>query len=121
MESGTIDQKELVGIKVNQIWEGVVGLCSKVLRQADVYGVELMHIPDDPNIFKLEKLLTYAVCPILDALCKKDDLPPDYGMKVDNIRQYAIHLRNIIRAIESKSHEEFDHHVALLSKEPMIL
>ena len=121
MTTAADNTKEVMGDKVHEIWEGVIKLCSKVLDQAEVYGVELMHIPDDPNIFKLERLLTYAVCPILDAICKKDDVPPDYGMKLDNIRQYAIHLRNIIRAIESKNTKDFDHHVGLLANEAMIL
>lgn len=107
--------------KIAEIWEGVIRLCSRVLKNADIYGYQLMHLPEDPNIFKLEKLLSHVVCPVLDSISSDSPLEPEEALKIDNMKQYTLHLRSIIRAIEAADKDGFERSVSILQAEPMIL
>ncbi|MDC9720390.1 MAG: hypothetical protein PSN46_06640 [Gammaproteobacteria bacterium] len=111
----TAQIKELVDI----VWEKTVSFCSKVVSHSKIYGFGLMHIPD-PDIHKVHDLLTVVVLPVLEALSNSPHLPNEDGMKVDNIKQYILHIKMIVQAIENEDEEAFALAVSKLDNESFL-
>ncbi len=105
--------------KVQELWESVVSTCNKVLSHADLYGFQLMSLPN-PNIHHMAKLFDTVVIPILDDLARNHEFSPVSGMKMANIRTYALHLRAITIAINDDNKESFNYNVNLLMSESML-
>tara|TARA_R100001143_G_C3357553_1_gene133414 strand:+ start:1177 stop:1542 length:366 start_codon:yes stop_codon:yes gene_type:complete len=113
------DTKEEIQEQIDRIWNSAIDFCTKILHHADVYGISLMHIPN-PNVHQLERLLSLVVIPSLTQLIEEyGDLEPDHGIRLDNLRQYSLHLRNIVQAIKNESEDAFDAAVEALRREPM--
>jgi hypothetical protein len=108
----------IVDDKVQELWDHVVYSCNKILHQAEVYGFQLMNIPD-PNVHKIAKSFDTIVIPLLDDLANYD-FSPESGMKMANIKTYALHLRAISIAIDNNDKEAFDKNVDLLMSESML-
>ncbi len=105
--------------KVQVLWDSVVSSCNTVLHHADMYGFQLMTLPD-PNIHQIAKLFDVVVIPLLDELVRDCDFSPESGMKIANIKTYAMHLRAITIAIEEDNCDAFDKAVSLLMSESML-
>lgn len=108
----------IVDDKVQELWNHVVQVCNRVLYQANVYGFQLMSIPE-PNIHAVAKSFDTIVIPLLDDLANYD-FSPESGMKMANIKTYALHLRAITIAIDKDDKDEFDKNVDLLMSESML-
>lgn len=111
--------KDLVDGKVQELWENVVHSCNKVLSHAEVYGFQLMDIPD-PNVRKIAKAFDTIVIPLLDDLARDYEFSPESGMKMASIKTYAMHLRAITIAIDENNTEEFNKNVDLLTSESLL-
>jgi hypothetical protein len=109
----------VVDKKVHDLWESVVTTCNKVLHHANFYGFQLMSLPN-PNIHEIAKLFDTIVIPLLDDLARNYDFSPESGMKMANIRTYALHLRAITIAINEDNKADFDNNVSLLMSESML-
>lgn len=108
----------IVDDKVQALWENVVQACNKILYHAKVYGFQLMTIPD-PNIHDIARTFDTVVIPLLDDLADYN-FSPESGMKMANIKMYALHLRAITIAIDKNDKDEFDKNVGLLMSESML-
>ena len=106
--------------KIQDLWEGVVAVVNKVTKHADVYGFELMTIPD-PDVHKLTRALDMVVVPYLDELVRTVEFSPESGIKMANIRQYTLHLREITIALDEKDQVLFDKTIELLVNSPMLV
>lgn len=78
-----------------------------------------MEIPD-PNVRQIAKAFDFVVIPLLDELSRDYEFSPESGMKIANIKTYALHLRAITIAIDNNDLEEFNKNVSLLMSEPML-
>lgn len=115
----SIEDKIIDG-KVQELWEGVVQTVNKVTKHADIYGFELMTIPD-PDVHKLSRMLDMVVVPLLDDLIRNVVFSPESGIKIANIRQYTLHLREITVALDDNDQEMFENTIDLLAKSPMLV
>ncbi len=109
----------IVDGKVERLWEHVVRSCNTILHHADLYGFELMTIPD-PNVHQIAKMFDSIVIPLLDDLAKNYDFSAESGMKIANIKTYALHLRAITIAIDNDDKQSFEANVDLLLRETML-
>ena len=109
----------LVDLRVNQLWENVIQSCTSVLRNAELYGFQFMHIPD-PDVHQIAKSFDTVVIPMLDAICQNYTFSPESGIKIANIRTYSLHLRAITNAIHASNEEDFYRCVDLLLSEPLL-
>jgi hypothetical protein len=111
--------KDLIDCKVEELWENVVRSCNSVLSHAEIYGFQLMNIPD-PNVRKIAKTFDSIVIPLLDELARDYDFSPESGMKIANIKTYALHLRAITIAIDENNVDAFNKNVDLLMSESLL-
>lgn len=111
--------KDQIDGKVQILWDNVVFSCNKVLIHADVYGFQLMGIPD-PDVHKIAKMFDTIVIPLLDELARDYDFSPGSGMKIASIKTYALHLRAITIAIDENDNDAFNKNVDLLMAESML-
>ena len=118
-EVDSLEDKIIDG-KVQELWEGVVQVLNKVTLHADLYGFGLMDIPD-PDVHKLAKTLDFVVVPLLDELARTVEFSPESGIKIANIKQYTLHLREITIALDDGNQESFDKTIDLLVKSPMLV
>jgi hypothetical protein len=109
----------IISDKIYGLWEDVRKTCNRVLQQANMYGFGLMHIPD-PNVKNVAQTLNFVVVPMLDKLADKAEINPELGLKIVNMRQYALHLREIAIALGTGDELKFDRVVEMLRKEPML-
>lgn len=112
--------KDKVDGKVHELWESVVTTCNRVLYLAEFYGFQLMSLPD-PNVHDLAKMFDTVVIPLLDQLARDHDFSPESGIKIANIKTYAMHLRAITIAIDEDDKDAFDTGVNLLMSENMLV
>lgn len=105
--------------KVHELWESVVSTCNRVLYQAEFYGFQLMSLPE-PNVHEIAKLFDTLVIPLLDQLARDYEFSPESGIKMANIKTYAMHLRGITIAIDQEDQELFNKSVDLLMSENML-
>ena len=105
--------------KVQSIWEKIIHTCNRVLHHADRYGFQFMMLPE-PNVKDLANTLEHIVIPILDDIIKSGSISPESGIKIANISQYTLHLREIVLSIELEDEKRFNSAIASLSKEAMI-
>lgn len=105
--------------QVQELWCSVVRSCNMVLHHAKVYGIQLMDIPD-PDIHKIAKVFDTVVIPLLDELARDYEFSPESGMKMANIKQFAMHLRAITIAVDEDDAEELNRDVDLLTNEAML-
>lgn len=117
--NGVCDMESIVDLNVQKLWGHVVTSCNRVLHHAEVYGFQLMDLPD-PNIHQMANVIDTVVLPVLDELARRYDFSPESGMKVANIRTYAMHLRAINIAIKENDSVAYYKNVDLLMAEPMI-
>lgn len=112
---------ELVRQKVSQVWDLTISFCNKVLQHCDVYGIQLMDIPD-PNVHQMHHSLSVVVLPMLEKLSEDPnvDLEPEDGIRIANIKQYIWHLSNVVSAIIKDNEQAFDEAVMALSREAHI-
>lgn len=113
-DSYTVDQS------VQELWEQVVQTCNRVINQAEMHGFQLMALAD-PNVHEVSKMLDLIVCPLLDSLVKDAEFSPQSGMKMANIRQYNLHLREITLALDENCVDKFNTSVENLSREAMLI
>lgn len=113
-------EDKIIDEHVQVLWEGVVQTLNKVIHHANIYGFELMTIPD-PDVHKISQALDNVVLPTLEIIIKGTEFSPESGLKMDNIKQYALHLREIRYAIDNNVKEDFDRIIALLESSPMIV
>jgi energy-converting hydrogenase Eha subunit H len=113
------DTDDEVRAIVAEMWKKTVRLCTTVLHQVDLFTFDLMQLPD-PNIMDFEKIMRFVVCPLLDQVAGEGNIDPYHGMKVDNIRQYSLYLREIAQAIRTGNREKFDRYVELLAEQAML-
>lgn len=111
--------KDIIDGKVQELWENVVHSCNKVLSHAEIYGFQLMEIPD-PNVRKIAKMFDTIVIPLLDELARDYEFSPESGMKIACIKTYALHLRAITIAIDEDNTAEFNKNVDLLMSESLL-
>jgi hypothetical protein len=100
-------------------YELVVGICNNVMRNAGLLGIHL-DVLQNPTVEQIVQILDVVVIPTLDKLGSSVSLSPDAGMKVANIRQYALHLRELQIAISEKNVQSFDVALNRLKSEAMI-
>ena len=115
-----MDMQAVVDGKVDELWHKVVYSCNKIMNQAEIYGIQLMDIPE-PNIHQIAKLFDSIVIPLLDELARDFEFSPESGIRIANIKKLTMHLRAITIAIDEENVEKFDEALALLNQEPMII
>lgn len=111
---------EAIDQSVQELWEQVVQTCNRVIHQTKIHGFQLMAIAD-PNVHEVSKMLDLYVCPLLDNLVKEAEFSPQSGIKIANIRQYNLHLREITLALDAKDRTKFNQSVENLSREAMLI
>lgn len=104
---------------VTEFWGHVVDTCNRIISQANVYGFEFMDLPE-PNVYQVSKALDSFVCPFLDTVTRIGDFSPESGIRIANIRQYNLHLREVVLALEEGNQENFKVAIEKLSSESMI-
>lgn len=109
----------LIDQHVFNSYELVVKICNKVLHNAGLLGIHL-DVLQNPTVEKIVQIFDVVVIPTLDKLGSSGYLTPEGGLKVANIRQYALHLREIQIAIEKNDVEAFDVALNRLKSEAMI-
>lgn len=77
--------KNSVDGKVQLLWDSVVKTCNTVLHHADMYGFQLMSLPN-LDVHQMAKMLDTVVIPLLDGLARDYDFSPESGMKIANIK-----------------------------------
>jgi hypothetical protein len=97
-----------------------IRFCNRVIRHADLYGYELMELPD-PDVHKMGHLMDVFIIPLLDRVYQSPHLLPDDAMTIDNVRQYSLNLKNVIDAINRDSLEDFERAIQSLRDEAMLL
>tara|TARA_A100000171_G_C2139929_1_gene154214 strand:+ start:8866 stop:9336 length:471 start_codon:yes stop_codon:yes gene_type:complete len=97
-------------------WNTIVRVCNTVLVHADSFGFQLMHLPD-PDIKKMYHNLQVLI-PLLEKITELES-DPEQNRIVINLRQYLLHLRTIVQAIDNQDEESFDRAIELLSNEAM--
>lgn len=115
-----MDMQAVVDGEVEKVWHKVVYACNKIMGHAQVYGIQLMDIPD-PNIFQVAKSIEKFVIPLLDELARDYEFSPESGIRVANIKTLSIHLRELIVAIDEQDVKRFNEVTALLNAEPMLI
>lgn len=115
IDAGNAKNRELV----EQAWEKTVSLSRRVIQHTKIYGFNLMELPD-PDVHKLYDSLSVTVLPILEKIVADSNIQPDDGMKIDNIRQYILHLRKIVVSIDDDDQEAFNSAVDELNSEAML-
>ena len=111
---------DIVDHKVQVLWEGVIRTCNKVMNHANIYGFSLMEIPD-PDVHKMARTLEHIVIPILDEVIRNSEFSAESGIKMANIRQYTLHLREITYALDDGDKDKFYENVDILANEAMIV
>jgi hypothetical protein len=120
MTTNVVDfQSAQIDREVISVYEDVISTCNKVINHANILGFHLMHIPD-PNIHSIIVVLEDIIIPMLDNLSKSGNFSPESGLKISNIKQYALHLRKIALALQQGNREQFSEAVATLQKEAML-
>lgn len=114
-----IQPEKSIETEINRLWDSVVKHCNKTLKQADIYGFQLMDI-QDPDVHTILKTLDKVVIPTLDAIIDEFDFSPESGMKVACIKTYTLHLRRISIAISNDDLESFNIAIADLQNEAML-
>ncbi|KAF3978732.1 MAG: hypothetical protein HFP77_00400 [Methylococcales symbiont of Iophon sp. n. MRB-2018] len=109
----------IVDAKVQELWSNVVISCNKVLSHAELYGFQLMDLPN-PNVRQIAKAFDTIVIPLLDELARDYELSPESGMKMASIKTYTLHLRAITIAIDKDDIVAFNKNVDLLMSESML-
>lgn len=115
----TDDVESAIDATITEFWGQVVHTCNRILSQAKVYGFEFMDLPE-PNVYQVSKALDSYVCPFLDKIIREGDFSPESGIRIANIRQYNLHLREVVLALEEGNHENFKVAIEKLSSEAMI-
>ena len=100
-------------------YELVVRICNNVMRNAGLLGIHL-DVLQNPTVAQIVKLLDYVVIPTLEKLSGSGHLSPEGGMKVANIRQYALHLRDLQIDITGNDVDAFDADLNRLKSEAML-
>lgn len=109
----------IVSESINVAWESVVQACNTALHHADIFGYQLMSLPE-PNIMSLYKNLNFSAIPILEKLLTDYDFDPDDGRKLMNIKHYLTLLKDIVLAIEADNEKEFTEAIDALKKQSFI-
>lgn len=124
MASSVVDfqsaQDELIDNEVQEVYETVIQTCNKILNHADTLGFEFMHKPD-PDVHQMSWLLETVILPTIDKLVLQGDFSPESGIKVANIRQYTLHIRQMTHALNSQNKVEFERIVTILNSEAMLV
>lgn len=105
---------------VTEVWDDVIQICNLVMKQANIYGFELMG-STEPNVHQVSKLLDSVISPLLDTMMRIGDFSPESGIKIANIRQYNLHLREISLALDKDDKQAFKAAVKKLSSEAHII
>ncbi|HRJ52301.1 MAG TPA: hypothetical protein PLE99_06015 [Candidatus Thiothrix moscowensis] len=113
-------QDSLIDDEVKAIYEEVIHTCNRIINHSNIYGFQLMHIPD-PNIHQMSRTLDEMVVPIIDRLVVYGDFSPESGLKIVNVRQYVLHIRELTLALANQDKSAFDQVVSVLKKEAMII
>jgi len=113
-------QQQLVKDKIQEVLVLATTFCNRVLNQAKVYRFHLMDIPD-PDVRTMSAILDLVIIPILEHLEEDPNILPEDGIKLVNVQQYNIHLRNIVQALKNDNQEDFETAVAALEAESLLI
>ncbi len=111
--------EENIDLKVQELWIEVIEACNRVISHANIYGIHFSNMRP-PSVHDIAKAFDKYVIPFLDDLATNSDFSPESGMKMANIKTYALHLRGITLAIESEDREKFNEYLTLLKSESML-
>ncbi|PSU36561.1 MULTISPECIES: hypothetical protein [Photobacterium] len=114
------DMDTELSVQIIDLWDSVVRVCNKTLHHADIYGFNLMHIPD-PSISKIIQGIELQIYPILEALINKGYLNIEDEMALFNVKIYLEYLSSVVNALKTGNVENFDIAVKKLSNQAMIL
>jgi len=112
-------QDQLIDKKVIAVYKQVIETCNKILNHANILGFHLMHVPE-PNVHSIIVVLEGVIIPLLDKLTMSGDFSPESGIKIADIKQYTLHIREISLSLEQGDREKFNRSVATLQHEPML-
>ena len=110
---------QVIDGRIQEIWEKVIHTCNRVLHQANYHGFELMH-KANPNVHEVARTLEHIICPLLDEIVRNADISPDSGVRMANIRQYTLHLREMTIALDNGDQQKFNGAVSALDAESML-
>jgi len=117
--SGKNEDNGFLSELIHSVWEDVVQVCNTALHHSEIFGFQLMSLPE-PNIASLYKSLNFSAIPILEKLLTDYDFDHDDGRKLLNIKHYVGLLKDISYSIESEDEDEFNKAVAALKKQSYI-
>lgn len=104
---------------VSILWAEVVSVVNKVLAHAEIYGFQLMNLPD-PNVHDIARTLESAILPIINKLIDEYDFSPESGIKMCNIGKVSEILRDIVNALNNEDIDTFHESVDRLKSEAML-
>ncbi|MBM7423831.1 MULTISPECIES: hypothetical protein [Spongiibacter] len=103
----------------DELWEKTVLFCNKVLHHSRTYGFTLMDIPD-PDVHKICDSLETVVLPVLSKIVDRPELADEDHIKIANVRQYILHIQNIVQAIHQDDEAAFIDAVNALENESFL-
>jgi hypothetical protein len=115
----TIPASSEVSNLINEAWEGVIQVCNTALHHADVFGYQLMSLPE-PNLAALYNNLNFSAIPVLEKLLTDYDFDHDDGRKLMNMKLYLNLLKDIVLAIEADKEEVFTKTIETLKNQSFI-
>lgn len=103
---------------IGQAWHMVIDISSKVLHQAKVHGFQFMDI-QNPSVDDFISLLDVVILPVIEKLRSSGNVTPMAEMKLININQYHLRLRQISVALKQMDEIAFAGAVSDLRREIM--
>ncbi|MBO0611693.1 hypothetical protein [Thiothrix fructosivorans] len=110
----------LIDEEVKAAYEDVIQTCNKIIYHSNTYGFQFMHMPD-PNVHQMSRTLDEMVVPIIDMLVARGNFSPESGLKMVNIKQYVLHIRELTLALDNQDKAAFDRVVSVLKQEAMLI
>ena len=104
---------------VHQAWEHIVRVCNTTLTHADIYGFQLMSLPE-PDVASLYRSLTFTAMPVLERLITDFEFDHDEERKLINMKHYLLLLKTLVLAIEADNEEEFTQAIAVLNRQSFL-
>ncbi len=84
---------------VHEVWHLVTDIANRVLDHAHVLGFNFMDVPH-PSVHDFIRILDIVLIPTIDRILSCGDVPPLAGMKLINVNQYYLRLRQISFALK---------------------
>jgi len=119
MKNLSKEQEELKH-RVQKVLGRSIQFCLKVLSQVEIHAFKFMS-DADPNVFEISHIFDFVILPILEKLESDPNLLPEDAIKIVNIQQYSLHLRNIVKALNKNDEPAFNQAVKELDSESFLL